>query len=113
MSPTGSPHPHLRPAPEPSAGEGERARRPLRWLPIALAVALLVCAGGWLQQARQASRLEAELAASRAAQVAAEARVDALEGHLGSVRDRFASLRDTLQDELESLGALLTGDPAQ
>lgn len=112
MSP--SEHPHLRPAPEPppeSSDASPTERNGPPWVPILLVVALLFCAGGWAWQAREGARLESELAATRTALVAAEARVEALEGYVGSVRDRFATLRETLQGELEALGALLSDGP--
>jgi uncharacterized membrane-anchored protein len=76
-----------------------------------LCVGLVVCAGGWLWQARGAAALEARLAATEAKLARSEARVGALEAHLGSVRDRFAALQSTLETELDALGGLLAAEP--
>ncbi|MDH3686786.1 MAG: hypothetical protein OEP95_11195 [Myxococcales bacterium] len=119
---SGGEHPHLRsvdaasesdagseaPQSEPTQSESSPARS---WLVPALCIALLVCAGGWLWQARGAAELEAQLSATRAALARSELRVAALEGHLGSVRDRFATLQATLESELEALGGLLSTEP--
>ena len=122
---SGGEHPHLRPVVASAASEADpsaQARsvtestpaeppRVRRWLVPALGVGMLVCAGGWIWQARAAVELEAQLVTSRAALVRSEQRVDALEGYLGSVRDRFAALQSTLERELEALGGLLASEP--
>lgn len=118
-------HPHIRPVETPPVGgvESPAAERTVpastpalpprgrAWLVPALCVGLLVCAGGWLWQARGAAQLEAQLASSQAALARSEARVGSLEGYLGSVRDRFATLQSTLESELEALGGLLATEP--
>jgi hypothetical protein len=115
---------HLRPA-EPRAGnspphgresrvsepEPARPARGSRWLVPVLATALLVCAGGWLWQARAAADLEAQLLASQAELARSEARVEALEGYVGAVRARFETLHATVQRELEALGGPLAAEP--
>ena len=121
---SGGEHPHLRsvvasaaskadPSAQRSVTESAPAepQRERRWLVWALGVGVLVCAGGWIWQARAAVELEVQLVASQTALVRSEQRVDALEGYLGSVRDRFAALQSTLERELEALGGLLASDP--
>jgi len=115
-------HPHLRPVdtvPESGfrsdAPQGEPTQpesSPKRgWLVPALCIGLLACGGGWLWQARGAAELEARLASTQAALNRSELRIEALEGHLGSIRTRFATLQSTLQSELEALEGLLATEP--
>ena len=97
-----------RAVPEAVPGEPSRARG---WLVPALSVGLLACAVGWLWEARGAAELEARLATSQAALARSEARVSVLEGYVGAVRERFATLQATLESELEALGGLLSSEP--
>ena len=119
----GGDHPHLRAVEAPAeraeetpaeavTADGDRTDTS-RWLVPALGVGLVVCAGGWAWQARSAADLEARLVSTQAALARSEARVDALETHLGSVRDRFAVLQATLESELEALGGLLAAEPGE
>jgi len=81
-----------------------------------LAIALLLCAGGWVVQAREAARLEQSLAASQAALAdtraelgRAEGRLAAFEAHLGAARTRV----DGLARQIDALGAFLSEGPGE
>jgi uncharacterized protein HemX len=111
-----APPPEGEAAPAPAPPAPEEASAPGRgsgWLVGLLGVAFLVCAGGWLWQAQEGARLEAQLLATQERLARSEARVRTLEGYVGSVRERFATLQETLQAELEALGSLLAAEPGE
>lgn len=89
---------------EESAVPERRGRNPLIWI---LAGALLLCALGWLFQAREARELEASLEATRTALGQAQAELRAYDRHLSEVGDQLG----VLGEQLDSLQALVAEGP--
>jgi hypothetical protein len=83
-----------------------RGRDPLLWI---LAGAFVLCALGWLFQARQARELAASLEATQTALGRAQAELRAYDQHLSLVGDQVGVLRE----QLDSLQALVEEGPGR
>jgi uncharacterized protein HemX len=95
---------------------GGRVRRTPWIVGGLLVIALLLCAGGWIAQARRTAHLEQSLAASQAALAdtraelgRAEGRLAAFDAHLGAARDRV----ERLARQIGALSAFLAEGPAE
>jgi cell division protein FtsL len=96
--------PAASPGAEPAPAPELRRRSPLVWI---LAGALVLCALGWIFQAREARELAASLEVTRADLGRAQAELRAYDQHLSLVGDQVAVLRE----QLDSLQALLEEGP--
>ncbi len=98
--------------PEVSPETGESAapkRKGRNLLPWILAGAFLVCALGWLFQARETRELAASLEVTRTALGQAQAELRAYDQHLSLVGDQVGLLRE----RLDALQALVEEGPAR
>ena len=87
------------PGAEPRAAPEQSGRNPLLWI---LAAAFVLCALGWLSQAREARELAASLEATRTALARAHAELRAYDRHLSEVGDQVGVVREQL-DSLQTL----------
>ena len=98
-----------KPEVSPDAGESATPKRRGRdLLPWILAGAFVLCALGWLFQARESRELAASLEVTRTALGRAQAELRAYDRHLSLVGDQVGLLRD----QLDSLQALVEEGPA-
>jgi hypothetical protein len=97
-SPEDSPDAESRAAPERSG------RNPLLWI---LAAALVLCALGWLSQAREARELAASLEATETALGRAQTELRAYDQHLSRVGAQVGVVRE----QLDSLQILVEESP--
>ncbi|MEN8159234.1 MAG: hypothetical protein ABFS41_04075 [Myxococcota bacterium] len=98
-------------APEPDVAASRTSRLPL----VLLAVALAVCAFGWIQSRSEADRLSTELTASQQALAAANERIAAEETRRAAVQGHVSELRTdaaAFAGRLAELEALVAADLA-
>ena len=91
--------PEVSPDAEGSTAPERRGRNLLFWL---LAGAFVLCALGWIFQAREARELAVSLEATRTALGRAQAELRAYDLHLSLVGDQVGALREQL-DSLQTL----------
>ncbi len=94
------------PGAEPRAAPEQSGRNPLLWI---LAAAFVLCALGWLSQAREARDLAASLEATEIALGRAQNELRAYDQHLSRVGAQVGAVREQL-DSLEILVEAGPGD---